>query len=150
MFSILPRLLLPALLALHSGLLLWALVGLIEWFAPSVPWPALSNPLFPRWLLLLHWMAISIAAAIFLCGFLTRWPHTPNAMIPAYGFMAVVCTVETVWYLEHPLHYLAMVFEFAAYVVIPLAMHHEPRLAARFAPRPFNCEAREAVCNSPR
>jgi hypothetical protein len=33
------------LLALHAFLLAWAVMGLIEFVAPSVPWPRVSNPL---------------------------------------------------------------------------------------------------------
>lgn len=124
--------LLPVLVLLHAGLLAWAVVGLIEWFEPAVPWPRLSNPLFPPWLLLLHWSAILFAAALFLCGAATRWPHTPKAMIPAYAYMAVVCVIETFWFLQHPWRYHALAVELVAYVAIPLALHRVPALAARF------------------
>jgi hypothetical protein len=120
------------LLALHLVLLLWAITGLIEWVLPSVPWPPFSNPLFPHWLLFFHWLSVIIASLGFLIGFAYRWRWTPKAVIPAYFFMGVVCTIETISFLTHPLRFLAMTAEYAAYVAIPLAMHFVPTLKGRF------------------
>lgn len=39
------------LLLIHIGLGVWAAMGLAEWVGLAVPWPRVSNPLFPRWLL---------------------------------------------------------------------------------------------------
>jgi len=125
---------LPLILVLvHVALLLWAVSGLIEWFVPIVPWPRLSNVLFPQWLLLLHWLAVLLAATVLLIGYVTRWPLTPKAMIPAYALMAVVCVIETFWFLTHSLRFVAMALEFCAYIVIPVALHRVPSLVARFA-----------------
>lgn len=129
----LSRCLPPVLVLVHAGLLVWAVAGLAEWLAPQVPWPRVSNGLFPRWLLLLHWIAVLLAAAIFLVGYAVRWRLTPKAMIPAYGLMAVVCVIETFWFLQHPLRFVAMALEFSAYVVIPIALHRVTSLAARFS-----------------
>lgn len=126
------RVLPPVLVLLHAGLFLWASVGLVEWLVPGVAWRPVSNALFPRWLLLLHWLAVLNAAAIFLAGYVRRWPRTPVLLVPAYAFMAGVCTVETVFYLTHPLRYVAMALELAAYVLIPLALCRVPGLARRF------------------
>ncbi len=130
--SFLSRTLPPLLLLLHAGLLLWATVGWIEWFASTVPWTPLSNPLFPQWVLFLHWSAVAIASALFLWGYATRWKHTPVAMIPAYGFMAIVCFIETIWFMESPYRYLAMAAEYAAYAGILWMLFRMPRLADRF------------------
>lgn len=127
-FRILP----PLLVVLHAGLLLWAIAGWIEWFAPGVPWTPMSNPLFPSWVLFLHWSAISIASAIFLWGYAGRKRWMPTAMIPAYGLMAVMCFVETIWFLESPLRFVAMAAEYVAYITILMALHRVPSLVERF------------------
>jgi hypothetical protein len=132
MRSIPDRLLPSILLLLHAALFLWAVVGLIEWVLPRVPWRAISNPLFPRWLLLLHWLAVLAASSVFLYGYLRRWPRTPFLLITAYVFMATVCAVETFFFLTHELRFLAMILEFAAYILIPLSLYRVPSLARRF------------------
>jgi len=134
--AFLQRLVAPVLVALHGGLLAWAVVGLAEWLATSVPWAPVSNPLFPRWVLLLHWLAVLGAAGVFLGGYFSRWPGTPYAMIPAYAFMAAVCFIETFWFLEHPYRYHAFVVEIILYIAIPLALFRLPPLAARFRTAP--------------
>lgn len=123
------------LVVLHGGLLAWAVPGFVEWFAGDVPWPSLANPLFPDWLQLLHWLVVLSAAVLFLWGYATRWPATPRAMIPAYALMAAVCAIETFGYLTHPLRFVAMALEFAAYVAIPVMLNRAPSLAARFEPQ---------------
>lgn len=129
---LLDRLLPPFLVGLHAVLLGWAAVGLVEWLASDVPWPAVANELFPRWLLLPHWLAVLGASAVFLVGYVRRWPGTPLLLIPAYGFMAVVCAVETLYFLTHPLRHVAMMLEFAAYVLIPVALYRAPSLVRHF------------------
>jgi hypothetical protein len=126
------RLLPPLLVALHALLLGWALVGLVEWVLPEVPWPAVSNALFPRWLLLLHWLSVLGASVLFLAGYFLRWQRAPVLLIPAYAFMAAVCAVETFFFLTHPLRYVALVLEYLAYVLIPLALFRLPRFVRHF------------------
>lgn len=134
MREILSRSLPPLLLCLHAALLVWALAGWSEWLMPRVPWPEVSNPLFPRWLLLFHWSAVLIAAVLFLVGYLARWKRTPAAMIGAYACMAAVCVVETFFFLEHPLRFAALLAELTAYLAILLALFRLPSFVARFAP----------------
>jgi hypothetical protein len=129
------RALTALLLSLHVGLFVWALAGWSEWLLPAVPWPAVSNPLFPRWLLFAHWSAVLLAATLFLGGYRARWRRTPAAMIPAYAFMAAVCLVETFFFLVHPLRFVALALELVAYVAIPVALHRLPSFVARFALR---------------
>ena len=40
-----------------------------EWLLPVVPWPLVSNPAFPPWLLLVHWLAVLVGAIAFLGGY---------------------------------------------------------------------------------
>lgn len=81
---------------------------------------------------MLHWLAILAASTLFLLGYTMRWYYTSNIMVCAYGFMAVVCAIETVWFLTHPLRFVAMAFEYGAYIAIVFALKRVPILAARF------------------
>ncbi|HEY8942843.1 MAG TPA: hypothetical protein VIM73_01220, partial [Polyangiaceae bacterium] len=90
-----------ALIVVHIGLGLWALVGFAELALPSVPWTRLSNPLFSRGMLALQWTLISLAAFVFVAGYFSRWRHTPVAMLGIYGAMALVCAYQTFFILTH-------------------------------------------------
>lgn len=113
-----PRLILYVLVGVHVFLGLWAVVGWIEWFVPKVPWPRVSNPAFDRGMLFIHWSAILAASVCFLGGYFTRSPHLPLVMTFVYGAMAVICTVQTFFYLENSSKYIAMILEYAAYAFI--------------------------------
>lgn len=112
------RVVLAGLVVLHVGLLVWALMGLAEWLFGAVPWPAVTNPLFPRPVLLGHWLSVIAASLAFLTGLALRWPGTPLAVALGYGAMAVVCLIETTRYLVHDARWLAMAAEYAAYLAI--------------------------------
>ncbi|MGE0441552.1 MAG: hypothetical protein AB7L66_05145 [Gemmatimonadales bacterium] len=125
----------PLLLAIHIGLLVWAIGGLIEWFVSSPPWPRVSNNAFPSWLLLVHWLAVLNGAATFVVGFLRRWPGTPTAMAIAYSGMAAVCIIETFWFLTGRWKFVAMLLEFAAYIGISIVLRRHPAFTARLRSR---------------
>lgn len=120
------------LLLIHSVLLLWSLVGLAEWFAAEVPWSKVSNAAFPPWLLLAHWLVILGAASIFLVGYARRWRHTPQAMIGAYSAMALVCVIETFWFLSGTSRFVAMGLEYSAYITITALLHRLPAYVHHF------------------
>lgn len=121
------------LLFVHALLLVWGGVGMIEWLAGEVPWSRVSNAAFPRWVLLLHWLAILTGAIAFLAGYAMRWRRTPQAMIVAYSVMAVVCVIETFWFLSGDLKFVAMVLEFSAYIGILLLLHRFPPFVTHFS-----------------
>lgn len=106
------------LAVVHAGLGVWAIVGFAEWFAPSVPWARVSNPLFPRDILLLQWILVLCAAVVFLGGYATRWPTTPVAMGCVYAAMAALCAVQTFTWLQGDLRFVAMGAEYLAYAGI--------------------------------
>jgi hypothetical protein len=120
-----------ALVAVHLWLVAWAAVGLVEWLFPQVG-PLFTNPLFPRWLQLVHWIAVLAGAGTFLAGYWLRWRTTPMAVAIAYIPMAAVCAIETFGYLTHDARFIAMAAEYAAYVTIPLVLAYYPPLASRF------------------
>jgi hypothetical protein len=106
------------LVLVHLFLAAWALVGLAEWLLPSVPWRRVSNPELPRAILLLQWILIASAAAVFLGGYFARWPHTPVALAVVYAAMAGLCALQTFHYLTSPTRFRAMAIEYVEYAVI--------------------------------
>jgi hypothetical protein len=106
------------LLGLHGLLAAWAVVGFAEWFAPSVPWPAISNELFPRDILLMQWSLVLTSAVVFIGGWVLKWRHTPMAMAGVYAGMAALCALQTFRYLESDLRFVALALEYAAYALI--------------------------------
>lgn len=126
--------LIPALLlVLHAALLVWALLGLAEYFVAEPPWPPLANPLFPAWLQLVQWLVVLAVATVFLAGYALRWPWLPQAMIAGYGAMAIVCALQTASYLEHPGRYLDLAIEYAAYLSILVWLFRASSARRRFA-----------------
>ncbi|MEP0710271.1 hypothetical protein [Parvibaculum sp.] len=128
----LSRLTMTGLLFLHVALLVWALTGLAEWIFGAVPWPAVANPLFPRPMLLAHWLSVAVTACIFLAGYALRWPGTPLAVAAGYAAMATVCLIETTQYLVHDARWLAMGLEYAAYLGIGFYLFRSAHAQAVF------------------
>jgi hypothetical protein len=112
------RVLVWLLLAVHTVLAGWALVGFAEWFAATVPWPRVSNELFPRHVLLAQWVLILAAAVVFLGGYAVRWRHTPVALAAVYAAMAAVCALQTFNYMTNDFRFAAMALEYTAYIGI--------------------------------
>ncbi len=128
----LSRLTMTGLLFLHVALLVWALTGLAEWIFGAVPWPAVANPLFPRPMLLAHWLSVAVTACIFLAGYALRWPGTPLAVAAGYAAMATVCLIETTQYLVRDARWLAMGLEYAAYLGIGFYLFRSAHAQAVF------------------
>lgn len=108
----------PLLLAVHGVLGVWGVIGLAEWVSSSTPWPRVSNPLFPREILLMQWVLVLLAAFTFVIGYRTQWPFTPVAMACIYAAMAALCAVQTMRYLVHDARFVAMGVEYLAYTLI--------------------------------
>jgi hypothetical protein len=126
----------PALLVVvHAILLVWATFGMAEWLLPKVPWPLVSNPAFPPWLLLVHWLAVLAGAVAFLGGYIARWRATPVAVALAYASMAVVCVIETFWFLTGVGRFVSMTLEFTAYIGIVVLLRRLPSFVSRFSGR---------------
>lgn len=112
------------LVAVHIVLFVWAAGGMIEWSVQKVPWTPFSNPLFPRWLLFIHWFSIIFSSTVFICGYFTNWYKTPDLMVIGYGMMAIVCIIETFGYMTSKTKFLAMGLEFAAYIIILFILYN--------------------------
>lgn len=110
------------LAGIHLFLLVWAVGGILEMILPEVFWKPFTNPLFPDWVLVIHWGSVLIAAVSFLYGYFTYWDKTPHIMAVAYGFMAMVCVIETFGYMTSDLKFVAMGAEFIAYIVVLLIL----------------------------
>lgn len=106
------------LILIHVVLLTWSIIGFLEMILPEIPWQPLTNPLFPTWVLILHWSSILFASVSFLYGYFTRWSKTPHIMLAAYTMMMIVCIIETFGYMTSEMKYVAMGGEFLAYVAI--------------------------------
>jgi hypothetical protein len=132
MSETLSRLFMMGLLVLHVALLVWALMGLAEWIFGAVPWPAVANPLFPRPMLLAHWLSVVLTTSVFLAGYALRWPGTPLAVAVGYAAMATVCLIETTQYLVHDGRWLSMGLEYAAYLGIGFYLFRSTHAQAVF------------------
>lgn len=118
MAELLPRITVWLLMGVHLFLIAWAVVGLIEFVSPQVPWPRVSNPLFPGWVLLAQWLLILPAALVFVLGYWAAWPQMPMVLAIGYALMASLCAYQTFTILENDTRFLAMAAEYAAYVAI--------------------------------
>lgn len=112
------------LLAVHVVLGVWALVGFAEWFSPTVPWPRVSNPAFPRDILFMQWSLVLIAAALFIGGYALGWRHLAVGMACVYAAMAALCAVQTFSYMDGPGRFGAMTAEYIAYAGILWFLFH--------------------------
>ncbi len=119
------------LLLLHAGLLGWAAVGVIEMIAPRVPWPRVSNPLFPPLVLALQWATTAAGALTLLIGWVRRWPLTPLALAGAYSAMAMVCAWQTFALLVHPERFREMATEYVTYVAVIVYLLWSPLVSQR-------------------
>lgn len=133
MLDTLARVFAWALVAVHVGLGAWAVVGFLELALPSVPWNRVSNPLFSVPMLLLQWTLLAVAATVFIAGYLTRWKHTPPAMLGIYSTMALVCAYQTFFILTDPNRFRAMAIEYAEYAIILVFLFFSVHARARFA-----------------
>lgn len=82
------------LFSVKVALLIWGLLGLWEYISPSAAL-GLQNPNFPDGTQLLHWLLLILTGAIFVVGFLVRWPPTPFATVTMYATLATLCFIET-------------------------------------------------------
>jgi hypothetical protein len=133
MLDSLSRVFAALLLLVHAGLGAWGLVGFVELALPSPPWSRVSNPLFSRPMLALQWTLVSLAASVFIAGYLARWRHTPQAMLCVYGAMAAVCAYQTFHVLTSPTRFRAMAIEYLEYAVILVFLFRSEHMRARFA-----------------
>ncbi len=130
--EIVARIIAWLLLIVHAGLGVWAIAGFVELASTQVPWPSVTNPELPGWLLWLRWPLIAVAAGVFIGGYFARWQQTPVAMSVIYAGMAAMCAYETFFVLSNPGRYRAMAIEYTEYAVILAFLFLSSHMQQRF------------------
>jgi len=106
------------LIALLSvAMLIWGVFGFLEYFFNFSIIP-LQNPDFLNGTQFIHWLLITISGVIFLFGFITKWPHTPTAMLVIYAMLATMCFIQTFDMMTSPNRYIAYTIEIILYIII--------------------------------
>ena len=121
------------LLIIHAGLLLIGVAGMWEWLSDSVPWPRFSNSLFPRSILLLEWLSLIGAGALFVVGYARGWRRLPVIMLVVYAVLSAQCAVHTFGFLQHDARFTEMAIEYVEYAVILLFLFRSEHLRRRSA-----------------
>ena len=122
------------LVALSVLLLVWGILGFVEYVAPSAAF-GLQNANFPPGVQFLHWLLIVLTGTVFVAGFLLRWRHTPFAMIVMYATLATLCFVETVDFNAFgggPGRFLVMAAEYVAYIALSVNLLRSRHIKERF------------------
>lgn len=125
------------LLAIKAVLLVWGLLGLLEYFSPSLRL-GLQNDNFPQGTQLLHWLLLLLSGSTFVGGFLWRRRYTPFATITMYAALATLCFVETVDFGAFgggTTSYFIMAGEYAVYIALSIYLLQSRRIAERFGSR---------------
>lgn len=121
------------LLTIHFILFFWAVGGVFEMVLPKVFWKPYTNPDFPDWVLVIHWGSVLFASTTFIYGYFIKWSKTPRIMLVGYGLMALVCVIETFWFMTSSSKYLAMTAEFFTYTVILLLLFRNHYFVSYFS-----------------
>lgn len=114
------------LIGVHLVLAGWGVVGLVELFSGSVPWPRVSNELFSSRMLLMQWVLVLLTAFVFLAGYAAGWPRMPVMLAIMYLILALVCAYQTFFILEHDSRFVAMGVEYIAYIAILAFLFNAP------------------------
>ena len=130
----LDRAVILVLLAVHAGLVFWALIGFLEMVLADPPWPRLSNPLITPAMLFLQWFLIAGAALTFLTGYARRWRRLRETMTGWYAAMAITCAWQTFFILQHDTRFVAIAIEYAEYAAILVYLRYSPAIRARIGP----------------
>ncbi|WP_420406971.1 hypothetical protein [Hoeflea sp.] len=126
-----------ALLAISAALLVWGILGLLEYVFPPLAL-GLQNESFPPGLQFLHFLALVLTGAIYVFGYLRRWPHTPHATITMYAVLATLCFVETIDFGAFgggAAGIAIMLCEFALYIGLSAYLIRSPAIGHRFGNR---------------
>ncbi|MCL1627251.1 MULTISPECIES: hypothetical protein [Roseinatronobacter] len=126
---------LPGLLLVISGLLMgWGILGLLEYVVPVIS-IGLQNSQFPAGLQFAHFFAILLTGAVFLFGYLAKWPPTRHATITMYAVLATLCFVEVTDFGAFgggTTGVLIMLVEFSTYIALSVYMLRSNAMQRRF------------------
>lgn len=126
----------PIVILLISALLAtWGALGLLEYAIPGIKL-GLQNANFPAGLQFLHFAGILATGAVFIGGYVTRWPGTPFGTIIMYAVLATLCFVETTDFDAFgtgPTRFIPMIIEYMAYVGLSAYLLRSTTMKERFA-----------------
>jgi hypothetical protein len=120
------------LLITFAGMLIWGILGFLEYLFGIVLTIPLQNADFPAGTQFFHWCLITSSGAVYLTGYVLRWKHTPYAMVVIFGMMATACFIETFDFMTSDTRYIAFVLEIASYLLIGTYLLRSERSKARF------------------
>ncbi len=121
------------LLAVHGILIVIGAGGLVELAVAQPPWTPYTNPELPGWMLLVQWLLMLAAGAVFIAGYAMRLRALPHLMAGIYAVMAAVCALQTFTMLSNADRFTNMAIEYAEYAVILVYLYVAPPMRARFA-----------------
>jgi len=122
------------LLVMKIGLLVWGMLGFIEYFVPTAAL-GLQDSNFPAGVQFLHWLLISSTGIIFVFGYLTRWTYTPFVTIVMYATLATLCFVETVDFNAFgggDRRFFIMGVEYVLYIILAAYLLRSEQVRLRF------------------
>lgn len=107
------------LLLLYAvGMLIWGVLGFIEYLLGLVIIVPLQNPTFPAGTQFVHWTLITACGAIYLYGYFYKWKFTPYAMTTIFAMLATMCTIQTFDFMTEEWRYQSYVNEIIMYILI--------------------------------
>ena len=122
------------LIAMKIGLIVWGVLGFIEYFVPAAAF-GLQDSNFPPGVQFLHWLLISSTGIIFVFGYLTRWTYTPLVTIVMYATLATLCFVETVDFNAFgggDRRFFIMGVEYVLYIILAAYLLRSEQVRLRF------------------
>ncbi|MEM7408142.1 MAG: hypothetical protein AAF458_22830 [Pseudomonadota bacterium] len=125
------------LIAIKVLLVVWGVLGFVEYFLPSVAF-GLQDKNFPPGTQFLHWLLATSTGALFLVGFVLRWRHTPFATITMYATLATLCFVETLDFNAFGggnKRFFIMGAEYVLYIVLAMFLLRSSYVQRRFGQR---------------
>lgn len=122
------------LIVMKLGLIVWGILGAIEYFVPAVAF-GLQDSNFPPGVQFLHWLLILLTGVIFVFGYLARWQYTPFVSIVMYATLATLCFVETVDFNAFgggDRRFLIMGVEYVLYIILGVYLLRSGQVRLRF------------------
>lgn len=113
-------------------MLLWGLLGFLEYFTGYAPLLPLQNATFPRGTQTIHWILITASGGTFLVGYFQGWSGTPIAMAILFASLATMCAIQTFDFMEAPDRYRRFTNECINYIIISIYLFKARRMQERF------------------
>ena len=113
-------------------MLVWGLLGFLEYFTGQAPVLPLQNATFPAGTQFVHWTLITLSGGMYLVGFVTRWRYTPIAMAVLFGSLATMCSIQTFDFMENDSRYTDFARECFYYLIISIYLFRSKRMQNHF------------------